>query len=69
MKGDKPDISSRWEMHEHGDLPLKAAGRSYRRFTTWLDRELERLVARWAHAAAPNTLRSPPFRLRYLRPK
>jgi len=33
---------------------------AYARFSSWLDRELENLVARWAHTAAPNALRQAP---------
>jgi hypothetical protein len=45
---------SRWEAHDHRDVLSKVAKRSYRKFSRWLDRELEQLVARWAHTAAPN---------------
>jgi hypothetical protein len=69
MKGDKSDLGSHWKMHEHSDVPLKVAGRSYRRFASWLDGQISRLVARWAHTAAPSTRRSPSFRIRYLKRK
>ena len=36
-----------------GDVPVKVGIGSYRYFQGWIDRELEELVARWAHAAAP----------------
>lgn len=29
----------------------------YQEFDQWMDRALERLVARWIHAAAPNAFR------------
>lgn len=69
MKSDKSDLGSHREMHEHSEVPLKVAGRSYRRFASWLDGEVNRIVARWAHNAAPNTLRSASFRIRCLKRK
>ena len=69
MKGDKSDLGLRREAHDHGEVPLKVARRSYLRFTRWVDGELERLVARWVHAAAPSALGSPRFRFRTPKPK
>lgn len=43
--------------HEDSDVPVKVAYASYVQFDRWLDIELEKLVARWAHAAAPQALR------------
>ena len=65
MKSDKFDLNPRRKVHGHSDVPLK--GRSYRKFRRWLDRRLERLVTRWAHAAAPDALRQ--TRMRKPKPK
>jgi len=46
------------------ETPMGAGARPYRRFERWMDRELARLVARWIHTAAPNSLRPSRFRLR-----
>jgi len=69
MKADKSDLSLRRDAHDYSEMPLKVTGRSYRRFSRWLDAGLERLVARWAHTAAPGRLRSPRFRFRTPKPK
>ncbi|NQT11321.1 MAG: hypothetical protein HQ582_01140 [Planctomycetes bacterium] len=65
MKGKQSHQSARWEMHDHSDVAVRVAAPSYRRFTAWLDRELDDLVARWSHAAAPNASRTVDFRFRY----
>ena len=69
MKSDESDLSLRWRVHDHSDVPIKVAPGPYRRFTRRLDRQLQRLIARWVHMAAPNTLRSPRFRFRSPNPK
>jgi hypothetical protein len=40
--------------------------RAYRRFSRHLDRQLARLVDRWAHLAAPNALRNATSRRKQL---
>ena len=69
MKSHKSDLSLGGEVRDEAEVPIKVAWGPYRRFTRWLDRELETLVARWEHTAAPNALRSPPFRFRTEKPK
>jgi hypothetical protein len=64
MKSHESDLSVGREVRNESDVPIKVARGPYRRFTRWLDRELETLVAQWEHTAAPNALRSPPFRFR-----
>lgn len=59
------EASPRGQLHDHADVPVNVDARSYRRFTRWLDGELDRLVARWAHLAVPNTARDPHFRFRF----
>jgi hypothetical protein len=49
--------------HEEDDVPLRVAYASYLQFDRWLDDELVKLVARWAHAAAPNAFGSRKNRL------
>jgi hypothetical protein len=39
--------------HHASDVPVKVAIGSFRDFQRWIDKELDRLVAQWAHAAAP----------------
>jgi hypothetical protein len=38
------------------DVPVRVGLRPYVRFTLWMDGQLQKLVARWAHTAAPNAL-------------
>ena len=40
----------------HWDVPVRVGLRPYVQFTRWMEGELEKLVAQWAHAAAPNTM-------------
>ena len=42
---------------DHWDVPLRVALRPYMVFCRQIDGELQELVARWAHTAAPNTRR------------
>ena len=69
MKSHKSDLSLGGEVRDESDVPIKVARGPYRRFTRWLDRELEALVSRWEHTAAPSALRSPRFRFRTAKPK
>jgi len=69
MKGKQSHKSARWEVHDQSDMAVRVAGASYRRFTAWMDGELEGLVARWAHAAAPNASHGTNFRSRYSKSK
>ena len=39
---------------DHWDVPVRVGLRPYVRFSLNMSRELEKLVARWAHTAAPN---------------
>ena len=59
----------RWEVDDQNNVPVKVACRSYRRFSHSLDRQLAKLVARWAHLAAPRARRTPRFRLRIAKPR
>lgn len=69
MKGKQSHESARGEVHEQSDVAVRVAAPSYRRFTAWLDHELEGLVGRWSHAAAPNASRTVDFRFRYSKSK
>lgn len=65
MKGKQSHENARWEVHDQSDVAVRVAGPSFRRFTAWMDGELEGLVARWAHAAAPKASQGTSFRFRY----
>lgn len=65
MRRHRFDASPHRHLHDHADVPVQVDARSYRQFTRWLDRELDRLVARWAHRAVPNATRDPHFRFRF----
>ncbi|MBN2477061.1 MAG: hypothetical protein JXB62_20810 [Pirellulales bacterium] len=40
----------------HWDVPVRVGLQPYVQFVHRLDAELEKLVAKWAHTAAPNTM-------------
>ena len=44
--------------HEENDVPVRVAYESYAQFDRWMRDELDKLIAQWAHTAAPNALRS-----------
>jgi len=70
MKTNKSDCSrSSREAYDECDAPVRVSGRSYAEFNSWMDRQLAKLVARWAHLAAPNASRRPPLRQRIRKPK
>lgn len=70
MKSEKYNrCLDRREADDPIDVPVRVATRSYREFSRWMDRELAKLVARWAHTAAPNAARSPRFRFRKPKPR
>ncbi len=69
MNHSKFDLGRRRGVHDHSDFPLDVTTPSYQRFADWLDRQLETLVARWLHAAAPRALRRPRWRLRPRKPR
>ena len=69
MKGNKSHNSSRWEVYDQSDVAMRVGAPAYQQFSRQIDRELEALVARWVHAAAPNASRTPDFRFRYGKPK
>ena len=55
MKGQKTSFARSVQFDRvRWNVPLPVAMRSYVRFSRWMDDELEKLVARWSHAAAPN---------------
>jgi hypothetical protein len=58
-----------WEKRGYGHVPVETVSESYQKFTRWLDRELESLVARWAHLAAPKRPRRDRARFRVAKPK
>jgi len=58
-----------WDAHDPIEVPVRVPARSYREFSRWMDRELAKLVARWAHTAAPNASRCPQFRFRTPKPR
>jgi hypothetical protein len=67
MKSDHFHLSLRRRACDDTEPPILVAGEAYREFTRWLDRELDTLVARWDHAAAPSARRRPRFRFRAAR--
>ena len=69
MRRDRFGLSPRRSASPYGDVPVKVASESYQELTRWLDRELEELVARWAHVAAPKASRRAPSRRRSVKPK
>lgn len=48
-----------WDDYDPGDVPVQVEYHSFRQFSRSMDRQLARLVERWAHAAAPNAMRRP----------
>lgn len=48
---------------DHWDVPVRVRLRPYLCFIRRLDGELEQLVAKWAHTAAPNALGRRPRRI------
>lgn len=69
MRRDRFGLSPRRRASPYGDVPVKVASESYREFTRWLDDELKKLVARWAHASAPKASRPAPSRRRFVKPR
>ncbi len=69
MRRDNSPRRARRRASPYGDLQVKVASQSYQEFTRWLDGELEQLVARWKHVAAPSASRGRPARFRSPRPK
>ena len=65
MRRHRFDARPRRQLLDYADVPVNVDRESYRRFTRWLDRELDRLVGRWAHQAVPNATRDPHFRFRF----
>jgi hypothetical protein len=39
--------------HGHAERQLMVSGAEFQKFDAWLDAQLDELVSRWAHAAAP----------------
>ena len=69
MRSDRFDSSPRREARDHSDVLVNVASKSYREFSRWMGHELEKLVARWSHVAAPSVSRKPRFRFRLAKPK
>jgi len=70
MKSEKSHrCLDRCEGVDPADVPLRVSAHSYREFSRWMDRELAKLVARWAHTAAPNASRAARFRFRKPKPR
>lgn len=54
MKGHKSDLARALLIaRDHWDVPVRVRLRPYVEFSRWMDGELEKLVARWVHTAAP----------------
>lgn len=63
-----PRDSSRlhWDVpHGPGSVLVRVAVQPYRRFDGWIDRQLERLVERWARPAVPAVERAETFAAAY----
>jgi hypothetical protein len=57
MRAEKKDIARALLIaRDHWDVPVRVRLRPYVEFVRRLDGELETLVARWAHTAAPNAM-------------
>ncbi len=57
MTSDNFSLTSQ-SRHQHDeDVPLKVSYEAYVQFDVWLSEQLEELVGRWAHTAAPNAHR------------
>ena len=70
MNSQKQDVARALMIaRDYWDVPLKVRLRPYVKFIRRLDDDLEELVARWAHTAAPNAQRSRGFRFRSVRPQ
>jgi len=69
MRRDRFGLSPRHRASPYGDVPVKVASESYQEFTRWLDDELNKLVARWAHVSAPGARRRARTRRRFAKPK
>ena len=39
---------------DDGDVKVLVASQAFAEFNTWMDTELDKLVARWVHRAAPS---------------
>ncbi len=53
--GGAPDAG---ETRDGADVPVRLPRESFREFSRRIDEQLARLVAQWAHTAAPAALRS-----------
>lgn len=55
MKDSKQNLAHAvWIERDYWDVPVRVRLRPYVQFSCWLDGELQKLVARWAHTAAEN---------------
>ena len=58
MKSEKQDVARALLIaRDYWDVPVRVRLRPYVEFIRQLDGELEKLVARWAHTAAPGASR------------
>ena len=58
MRSEKQDVARALLIaRDYWDVPVRVRLRPYVQFILQLDGELEKLVARWAHTAAPSALR------------
>jgi hypothetical protein len=48
-----PSAEARPSDHGHVELKLVVSGAAFQTFDAWIDTQLEDLVGRWIHAAAP----------------
>ncbi len=61
MKDTKQSLTQAVLMdRNHWDVPVRVRLRPYVRFSCWLDGELRKLEAQWAHTAAPNATKRRP---------
>ncbi len=51
---DQPTSKGHYLIPKHyADTPLRFRRRSYEKFDRWMDRQLRRMVKRWAHLGNP----------------
>ena len=66
MRSDRFDHGSHWDPPGGHPPQVRSRPQPYIHFSRWLDGQLEKLVAEWAHTAVPNLRRA---KCRFGKPK